>query len=71
MIVRFAVLIQSMYLGIRVLNFSVNVSMVDADDKGKSPKEGSALPVVLSMAVGVAAAVFLFILLPLWITSWP
>lgn len=66
----FAVLIQSMYLGIRALNFSVNVSMVDADDKGKSPKEGSALPVVLSMAVGVAAAVFLFILLPLWITSW-
>ena len=71
----FAVLIQSLFLGIRTLNFSINASMADleADDKEKpkkAAKEGAILPVILSMALGVGAAVFLFILLPLWITSW-
>jgi uncharacterized protein YqhQ len=36
----------------------------------KTEKESSVLPVALSMVLGVAVAVFLFILLPLWITSW-
>jgi uncharacterized protein YqhQ len=72
----FAVLIQSLILGMRTLNFSINVSIADleaADGKGqpkKAKKEGTVLPVAISMIVGLAAAVFLFILLPLWITSW-
>jgi uncharacterized protein YqhQ len=70
----FAVLIQSMFLGIRALNFSINASMADLEPgkKGKpnGGKEGSVLPVAMSMVFGVAVAVLLFILLPLWITSW-
>jgi uncharacterized protein YqhQ len=71
----FAVLIQSLALGIRTLNFSINVSMADLESEGKekpkkNKKEGAVLPVALSMVLGVAAAVFLFILLPLWITTW-
>ena len=71
----FAVLIQSLYLGIRTLNFSINASMADLEPekKGKSQKNkkgDSVFPVALSMLLGVAVAVLLFILLPLWITSW-
>jgi uncharacterized protein YqhQ len=71
----FAVLIQSLYLGIRTLNFSINASMADLEPEKnakpqKSKKENTVLPVALSMVFGVAVAVFLFILLPLWITSW-
>jgi len=71
----FAVLIQSLYLGIRTLNFSINASMADLEPEmkakpQKSKKENTVLPVALSMVLGVAVAVFLFILLPLWITSW-
>jgi|WetSurMetagenome_2_1015567.scaffolds.fasta_scaffold10530_2 uncharacterized protein YqhQ len=72
----FAVLVQSLYLGIRTLNFSINASMADIDESGKKekPKEdkkdNAFLPVALSMVLGVAVAVLLFILLPLWITSW-
>jgi uncharacterized protein YqhQ len=71
----FAVLLQSLVLGLRTLNFSINVSMKDLDsgaDKSaeQKKKEGAMLPIAVSMVVGTAAAVFLFILLPLWITSW-
>jgi uncharacterized protein YqhQ len=71
----FAVLIQSLALGIRTLNFSINVSMKDLEPESKKkPKEGknenAMLPVVGAMILGVAMAIFLFILLPLWITSW-
>lgn len=71
----FAVLIQSLALGMRTLNYSINISLADLEaaegkEKPKAKKEGTALPVVISMIVGLAAAVFLFILLPLWITSW-
>ena len=69
----FAVLIQSLVLGIRTLNFSINVSMKDLEEKEKpkkAKKESSAFPVALSMILGVAVAVVLFILLPLWITTW-
>lgn len=72
----FAVLVQSLYLGIRTLNFSINASMADIDESGKKakPKEdkkdNAVLPVAMSMVLGVAVAVLLFILLPLWITSW-
>lgn len=70
----FAVLIQSLILGIRTLNFSINVSMKDLEPE-KQPKkakkeDGSTFMVVLSMIMGVAVAVLLFILLPLWITTW-
>ena len=72
----FAVLVQSLVLGLRTLNYSINVSMMDLEmqekpKKAKKPgKENAILPVALPMILGVAMAVFLFILLPLWITSW-
>jgi uncharacterized protein YqhQ len=69
----FAVLIQSLILGMSTLNYSINVAMKDLepeDKKKKKSKESTALPIAFSMIIGVAAAVFLFILLPLWITTW-
>jgi uncharacterized protein YqhQ len=71
----FAVLIQSLALGIRTLNFSINASMADLESEGKEkPKAGkkdnAALTVALPMVLAGAVAVFLFILLPLWITTW-
>jgi uncharacterized protein YqhQ len=71
----FAVLIQSLALGFRTLNYSINVSMKDLETESKDKpkmgrKENAILPVAGSMVLGVAAAVFLFILLPLWIASW-
>jgi uncharacterized protein YqhQ len=85
----FAVLVQSLALGIKTLNYSVNVSMQDveaheaadaeaeaakngAPEKAKSEKKKPAnntLPIVSSMILGVAAAVLLFILLPLGLTT--
>ena len=74
----FAVLIQSLVLGLRTLNYSINVSMMDLEPKDK-PEEGNpkkpskketVFPVAISMILGVGMAVVLFILLPLWITSW-
>jgi uncharacterized protein YqhQ len=69
----FAVLIQSLVLGMRTLNYSINVAMKDVDPgvaKKKGKKESTALPIAISMILGIGAAVFLFILLPLWITTW-
>ena len=69
----FAVLIQSMVLGLRTLNYSINVSIKDLEEKEKpkkAKKESSAFPVAISMILGVAVAVLLFILIPLWLTSW-
>jgi uncharacterized protein YqhQ len=81
----FAVLIQSLSLGIKTLNYSVNVSMLDAEaqeaaeaakngktekTKAEKKKQGSnTLPIVSSMLLGVAAAALLFILLPLGLTT--
>src|SRR5512147_1774638 len=75
----FAVLLQSLVLGIRTLNFSFNAAMADADPKpdgaGKTTgveatQEGGWLPVVLSMGAALVAAVVIFILAPLWLTTW-
>jgi uncharacterized protein YqhQ len=71
----FAVLIQSLVLGMRALNFSINVAMKDEAESqagknpGKKKKEASMYPIAFSMIFAVAAAVFLFILMPLWITT--
>jgi len=90
----FAVLVQSLALGIRTLNYSVNVSMQDMEAREASEAEAEAakngaqekadsqnatskkkketnntLPIVSSMILGVAAAVLLFILLPLGLTT--
>ena len=85
----FAVLVQSLTLGIKTLNYSVNVSIQDmeaqeaakseaaaakngAPEKTKAEKKKSGsntLPIVSSMILGVAAAVLLFILLPLGLTT--
>jgi uncharacterized protein YqhQ len=71
----FAVLVQSLSLGFRTLNFSLNVSMKDLEPESKKkPKEGkkenAMLPVIGAMILGVGMAIVLFILLPLWITGW-
>ena len=70
-----AVLVQSLGLGIRTMNFSINAAMQDVleqeggkEKKGK--KQGSGLPVAVSLLAGTAFAVFFFILLPLWIATW-
>jgi len=85
----FAVLVQSLALGIKTLNYSVNVSIQDLEaqeaaeaeakaakngvqDKPKTEKKKSGsntLPVVSSMIFGMAAAILLFILLPLGLTN--
>jgi len=75
----FAVLLQSLVLGIRTLNFSFNTAMTDVEPKPdaaeKTAKAGAAqdggwLPVALSMGAAAIAAVVIFILAPLWITTW-
>ncbi len=75
----FAVLIQSLMLGIRTLNFSFNVAMADVAPKSTpgaepggqaSAKETGWLPVAFTMIVAAAVAVLVFILAPLWITTW-
>ena len=73
----FAVLLQSLVLGLRTLNFSFNVAVSDLDsEEGKKPtgdiskKGGEFLPILLSMGAAAAVAIFLFILAPLAITTW-
>jgi uncharacterized protein YqhQ len=73
----FAVLLQSLVLGLRTLNFSFNVAMKDLEpDEEKestvesAKKGGEFLPILLSMAAAAAVAIFLFILAPLAITTW-
>jgi len=71
----FAVLLQSLVLGIRTLNFSFAAAAADLEPgKGAASKagkkDGEWLPILLTMSVAVVFAVFLFILAPLWITTW-
>jgi len=71
----FAVLLQSLILGMSALNFSINVAMEDEAElqakknPGKAKKEGSVYPMVFSMITAVAFAVAFFILAPLWLTT--
>jgi uncharacterized protein YqhQ len=71
----FAVMCQSLYLGLRTLNFSFTIASMDAEPgeeakQVKSGKGGEILPVLLSMGSAAVIAVLLFILAPLWITTW-
>jgi uncharacterized protein YqhQ len=74
----FAVLVQSLMLGMRTLNFSFNVVMADAAPKSAATEaeasaaapEGGWLLTALSMGAAAAVAVGVFILAPLWITTW-
>jgi uncharacterized protein YqhQ len=72
----FAVLLQSLALGIRTLNFSFNIASADLEPKKETPAkpdskpQNETLPVLFTMVVAAAAAVFIFILAPLWITNW-
>jgi uncharacterized protein YqhQ len=71
----FAVLIQSLVLGIRTLNYSFNVAMMDLEPKSQErsnaqKSEAEWLPVLISMGAAAVVAVLLFILAPLWITTW-
>jgi uncharacterized protein YqhQ len=69
----FAVLIQSMALGLGALNFSMTAAMKDVEpneaQKSKSKKESS-LSIALPMIFAGAVAVLIFILVPLWLTTW-
>ena len=71
----FAVLVQSLILGIRALNYSVNISMKSTEsaageEKKNSQAKPTALPIAVSILFGSAAAIVLFVLLPLWLASW-
>src|SRR5262245_13500026 len=73
----FAVLIQSLILGIRTLNFSFNVASQDLEpasqgvaQRKSQAQKGEFLHALLSMTAAGGVAVFLFILAPLWITTW-
>ncbi len=75
----FAVLLQSLVLGIRTLNFSFNAAMADAEPKladgekkraGEAAQDSGWLPVALSMGAATVVAVAIFILAPLWLTTW-
>lgn len=74
----FAVLVQSLMLGLRTLNFSFNAAMADAAPKAAvteaeasaAAPEGGWLLMALTMGVGAVVAVAVFILAPLWITTW-
>ncbi len=75
----FAVLLQSLLLGLRCLNFSFTVASQDAAaaapvQKPSAPRETGRsrdlLLIFLSMGTAIAGAVLLFILAPLWITTW-
>ncbi len=71
----FAVLLQSLVLGIRTLNFSFTVATRDLDQKAGGPArskggEGEFLPILITLVFASAVAVFVFILAPLWITTW-
>lgn len=75
----FAVLLQSLILGIRTLNFSFTAATADlepkSDDKQGETKAGKGsknefIPIFFTMAFAAAFAVFLFVLAPLWITTW-
>jgi len=72
----FAVLLQSLVLGIRCLNYSFLMAAADADSgaapaPGQEQKTGKGDYLLIFLSIGAAAlmAVFLFILAPLWITS--
>jgi uncharacterized protein YqhQ len=75
----FAVLLQSLVLGIRTLNFSFNAAAADLEPGTKKrdghPKAAASsrsdfLPIFSTMAFAVVFAIFLFVLAPLWITTW-
>jgi uncharacterized protein YqhQ len=71
----FAVMCQALYLGLRTLNFSFTIASMDAEageeaKKPKARKGGEVLPILLSMGSAAVIAVLLFILAPLWITTW-
>jgi uncharacterized protein YqhQ len=71
----FAVLLQSLVLGIRTLNYSFNAAVQDAEPAGSkaresASKEGEFWPILVTMVGAGAVAIFLFILAPLWITTW-
>ena len=70
----FSVLLQSLVLGIGALNFSFAAAMQDADgkpaEKAEPKKSGELASAVLYIGFAALVAVFLFILAPLWLTTW-
>jgi len=69
----FAVLVQSLMLGIRCLNFSFTVAAQETGAEPgapASPRKDEFLLIFLSMGAAVVVAVLLFILAPLWLATW-
>ena len=68
-----AILIQSLILGIRALNFSAEVAMVEATDpeekaKGKDGKPGK-LTLAATLVFSLAAGVAMFVFVPYWLSQ--
>jgi uncharacterized protein YqhQ len=71
----FAVLLQSLVLGIRTLNYSFSIASADLEPKKEGEpapqkKEGEFLPILITLVFSMGAAILLFVLAPLWITTW-
>jgi uncharacterized protein YqhQ len=68
-----AVLFQSLFLGIKALNFSAEQAAAGLADAEQAPetkeKELSSWAIAGSMAMGLGLGVALFLLLPLWLTQ--
>lgn len=71
-----AVLLHSMYLGVKALNFSANVVFHEGESdrqvvsiEGKKPKQSSAASAIGSIIFAIIFNIFLFIVLPLLITN--
>jgi len=70
-----AVLLHSMYLGVKALNFSANVVFHESEDKGQvvpideKKKQSSAAGAIGSIIFAIIFNIFLFIVLPLILTN--
>lgn len=60
-----ATMAEMLAVGTRALTLSAQVSLGEAEEQKLSPWE-----LILSLSVAVAGVVFLFLLLPLWISTW-
>jgi uncharacterized protein YqhQ len=63
------VLFQSLFLGIRALNFSAAAAGLEPESPAESPERTSSWAIAGSMALGLGMGAVLFLFLPLWLTQ--
>lgn len=63
------VLFQSLFLGIRALNFSAEAAGLEPEPPAESPERTSSWAIAGSMALGLGMGAVLFLFLPLWLTQ--